>query len=165
MITASTTPSFPKLGRLHGSKTGLSLVEALVALTLLVTTAITATHSFLVTNRIAAANRILTSARAILQRNIDNALTQRWDSTTTPSILALTSAGGSVFDDDGGVDNQVALLVQVDGGTTTTLLKGTLNRIVTEVNPQIRRVTFRLTYTYQRRNYSVEMTTMRAIDD
>jgi hypothetical protein len=165
VTTASPTPGFAKIGRLHGSTAGLSLVEALVALTLLVTTAVTATHSFLVTNRIAGANRVLTSARAILQRNIDNALTQRWDSTTTPSILATTSAAGSLYDDDGGADNQVALLVQVDGANTTTLLKGSLNRIVTAVNPQIRRVTFRLTYTYQRRNYSVEMTTMRAIDD
>jgi hypothetical protein len=144
-------------------------MEAVVAMALVLVTAISATHSFLVSNRIAASNRVLTSARAIMQRNLDNALSLRWDSTYTPPVLAITSAGGSVFDDDGGGDNTVALLVQTNNGISTTLLQGTLNRIVTAVsNPQgadIRRVTFRITYTFQKRNYSVEMSTMRAIDD
>jgi hypothetical protein len=55
------------------------------------------------------------------------------------------------------------------GGTQAVLLKGVLKRFVSmESNSQsadIRRVTFRLTYNFQRRDFVVEMTGLRAIDD
>jgi len=49
------------------------------------------------------------------------------------------------------------------------LIKGTLRRKVTAVaNPQsadVRKVEFRLTYTFLKRDYAVEMSTLRTIDD
>ncbi|MEQ1858616.1 MAG: hypothetical protein ABMA13_01625 [Chthoniobacteraceae bacterium] len=138
-------------------------------------TAVSVTHLFITSNRLASANRVLTAARAVVQRNLDSALAVRWETTVTPSILAITSAGGSVFDDDGANlngegTNKVALLIEKKtDGTTYTVIPATLNRIVTPVaNAQgadIRRVRFRLTYTFQNRNQVVEMSTMRAIDD
>jgi hypothetical protein len=131
--------------------------------------AMSVTQTFLVSNRNAATNRVLTAARTIVQRNLDTALSLRFDSTTTPAVLAITTAAGQTYDDDGGADNQVNILIQKVGTTQTVLVKGTLLRIVVaEPNPQnadIRRITFRLTYAFQRRNFIVDMTALRAIDD
>ncbi len=140
-----------------------------MAMGLIMLIALSTTQTFLVSNRLAATNRVLTAARTIIQRNLDTALSLRFDSSTVPAVLAITPASGTVYDDDGGGDNQVNILIQKTGSTQTTLLKGTLTRIVlAESNPQgadIRRITFRLAYTFQRRNFSVDMTAMRAIDD
>lgn len=132
--------------------------------------ALSTTQTFLVSNRVAATNRVLTAARTIIQRNLDTAMALRFDAANTPSVLAFTGTGGSITDDDGGGDNQVNILIQKTATTQNTLVKGTLTRIVVpEPNPpqnaDIRRVTFRLTYLFQRRNFSVEMTALRAIDD
>ena len=61
------------------------------------------------------------------------------------------------------------LIEKKAGGVQNVLLKGTLTRTVAaEGNTQgadIRRITFKLTYTFQRRNFTVEMTGLRSIDD
>lgn len=124
-------------------------------------------QALLVSNRIAATNRIRTAARAIVQRNIDTALTVRFDSTATPGILALTS--GTDYDDDGS-DNGVDILTLKDtAGATLPVVKGTLQRTVTAVsNPQgadIRRVEFSLSYLFQGKPTTVSMSTVRTIDD
>jgi hypothetical protein len=147
---------------------GFGLLEAIMAMGLIMLIALSTTQTLLVSNRNAATNRVLTAARTIVQRNLDTAMSLRFDGSTVPSVLALT--GSTVVDDDGGGDNQVNILVQKTGATQTVLVKGTLTEIVTaEPNPpqnaDIRRITFRLAYTFQRRNFTVEMTAMRAIDD
>ena len=161
------SPSFP-----HRPRTtvgGFGLIEAIMAMGLIMLIALSTTQTFLVSNRIAATNRVLTAARTIVQRNLDTAMSLRFDESTVPAVLAITSATGAVTDDDGGSDNQVNILIQKTGSTETVLVKGTLTRIVlAESNPQsadIRRITFRLAYTFQRRNFTVEMTALRAIDD
>ena len=117
-------------------------------------------------NRNAAAMRTLAQARAIVQRNIDSVLGVPFDASNSPAVLATTTASGSVYDDDGGGDN----LVNISVGRTGigAVVRGTLTRIVTaQANPDnadIRRVTFRLTYTFGPRPYSFEMTTIRARD-
>lgn len=144
-------------------------MEAIMAMGLIMLIALSTTQTFLVSNRIAATNRVLTAARTIVQRNLDTAMSLRFDGDNVPSVLTITPSTGTVTDDDGGSDNQVNILIQKTGSTQTTLVKGTLTRIVlAEPNPQgadIRRVTFRLTYPFQRRNFAVEMTALRAIDD
>ena len=140
----------------------------MIAMGLIVTTIVGATHAMLVSNRLASSNRIMTAARAIVQRNIDTALTLRFDSTTLPSLLAFTA--GANHDDDGGGDGSVTILTQKDAsGNLVPLIKGTLRRKVTAVaNPQsadVRKVEFRLTYTFLKRDYAVEMSTLRTIDD
>lgn len=140
-----------------------------MAMGLIMLIALSTTQTFLVSNRMAATNRVLTAARTIVQRNLDTAMSLRFDGTTVPAVMAITPAAGVVSDDDGGADNQVNILIQKTGSTQNVLVKGTMTRIVVaQTNPQnadIRRVTFRLAYTFQRRNFNVEMTALRTIDD
>ncbi len=157
----------PKLRRTMG---GFGLMEAIMAMGLIMLIALSTTQTFLASNRIAASNRVLTAARTIVQRNLDMAMSQRFDGSSVPPNLVITGNGGATADDDGGSDGQVNILVEKKaGGTTATLVKGTLMRFVTaepnSVNADIRRITFRLTYQFQRRTVIVEMTGLRAIDD
>lgn len=113
----------------------------------------------------------MTAARAIVRRNVDTALAVAWNFSVEPPILSLTPVNGSPYDDDAApasnTDGVVQIAVMEDGLTTT--VPGTLWRIVSAVaypeGAQIRRVTFRLDYKYLSRPYSVEMATIRAIDD
>lgn len=122
-------------------------------------------QTLLTVNREAANMRMLSNARAVVQRNIDTALGVPLDSGTTPAILAITSSTGSPYDDDGGGDNLVNIVNLRSGAT---LLTGTLTRIVVaEANPDnadIRRVTFQLGYAYRGRSFTYQMTTLRAQD-
>jgi type II secretory pathway pseudopilin PulG len=143
------------------------LLEVMVAAAVLVMTAVGATHALLTANRLAAASRVLTGARAVVQRNIDTALTVTFSQASQPAILAITPAAGTVYDDDGGFDNTIQIAVQDNGGIVVAT--GTLTRIVMAVansdGADIRQVTFRLDYSYGGRNQSVSMSTMRSIDD
>ena len=146
---------------------GIMLMEALVAAAVLVMTTVGATHALLTANRLAASSRVLTSARAVVQRNIDTALTVTFTQASQPAILGITSASGSSYNDQGGYDSTIQIATQDIGGTAVAT--GTLTRIVTAVanadGADIRQVTFRMDYTYGGRNQSVSMTTMRSIDD
>jgi hypothetical protein len=110
--------------------------------------------------------RTLTCARAVVQRNIDTAMGVPFTSALQPTILAITSASGAVYDDDGGGDNLVNIALMRDG--TTGWLKGTLTRtVVAEANAEgadIRRITFSVSYIYRGRPYSFAMTTLRTLD-
>ena len=145
----------------------MMLMEALVAAAVLVMTTVGATHALLTANRLAASSRVLTEARAVVQRNIDTALTVTFSQASQPAILAITSAAGSSYNDLGGYDSTIQIATQDIGGTVVAT--GTLTRIVTAVanadGADIRQVTFRLDYTYGGRSQSVSMTTMRSIDD
>jgi len=164
---ASRGSGLKRLNIRHGAA-AFSLVEVMVAMGLLLITIVAPAQAMLVSNRLAASNRVMTAARAIVQRNIDTALTLRFDSTMVPSILGFSA--GANHDDEGDGDGSVSILTQKDAsGNLVPVIKGTLRRKVTAVsNPQsadIRRVEFRLTYTFQNRNYAVEMSTVRTIDD
>jgi hypothetical protein len=147
---------------------GLAIVEMLIAMGILAFVLLSSITGLLNANRQAAAYRAMTAARVVVERNIETALATTWNSTSTPAILATTSSSGIVYDDDGGNDSQVNLMVQNSTGSNV-LLKGTLLRIVVdEPNPRnapLKRVTFRLNYTFRGRAYSTEMTTLRATDD
>lgn len=150
---------------------GIALVEVVVALALLTLIVVSSTQALVVANRQSAVMRTMTAARGIVQRNIDTALTVGWSFSLEPAILTLTPVTGTPYDDDAppqsATDNVVQITVMEDG--TTATVPGTLWRTVTTVaNPegaQVRRVTFRLDYTYLSRPYSVQMMTQRAIDD
>ena len=115
----------------------------------------------------AAASRVLTGARAVIQRNIDNALTVTFSQASQPAILAITPSSGTVWDDDGGFDKIIQIAVQDNG--TAVVAAGVLTRTVTAVansdSADIRQTTFRLDYTYRGRAQTISMTTMRSIDD
>ena len=136
--------------------------------------AVSSTHALLTTNRIAARNRVMTAARAVVQRNIDAALSVAWTTPTPPdvepTILQITPAAGSAYDDDsGGTNNMVNLITLKNTSGDLIILQGTLTRVVTAVTnstgADIRRITFRLTYKYLNTDYTVEMSTFRTIDD
>lgn len=143
------------------------LMEAMIAAAVLVMTTVAATQALLTANRLAASSRVLTGARAVVQRNIDTALTVTFSQSSQPAILAITSTTGSIYDDSGGFSTTVQIAVQDNGGIV--LASGTLWRIVTAVanadGADIRQVTFRLDYSYGGRSQSVSMSTMRSIDD
>lgn len=152
------------------TRAGISLVEVMIALGLLAMTIVGSVQALLVSNRLAASNRLMTAARAIVQRNIDTALTLRFDSNTVPSILAITPETGANYDDELDGDGSVTILTQKNAsGNSVPLVKGTLRRKVTAISntqsADVRRVEFRLTYFFQGRTYTVEMATVRSIDD
>jgi prepilin-type N-terminal cleavage/methylation domain-containing protein len=145
---------------------GFTLVEMLIAAGILCMVAIASTQAMVVSNRWAAATRMRTNARAVVQRNIDQALAVPFSSTQVPTILAITSSTGAVYEDDGNGDNKVDVVVQDSSGSV--LVQGMLTRIVTAVanseNADIRRVTFRVAYLFRGRPYTYEMETLRTRD-
>lgn len=166
--TAASSPSAITRGmrRRHAGISGMALIQMLMAMGVIVLCGASGLRALIETNRKAAAMRTFAQARAIVQRNIDSALGVPFDKVTTPAILAITGSGGAVYDDDGGGDNMVT--VSVGRTATNVLVRGTLTRtVVAEPNPDnadIRRVTFRLDYTFRARPYSFSMTTLRAMD-
>jgi hypothetical protein len=107
----------------------------------------------------------MTNAREIVQRNIETAVGVPFSTANVPSILAITSASGSTWDEGVAGNNPVTLYASRDG---TMKVTGTLLRIVTAepntLSADIRRVTFRLSYVIYGRNLSYELTTIRAKD-
>ena len=166
-IAPALAPIVPRMAtRRFSGVAGIALIQVIMAMGMIALCGAAGLRALIEINRKAAAMRTLAQARAIVQRNVDSALGVPFDRTTTPAILATTPASGTTYDDDGGGDNQVNISVGRSGVGAVT--KGTLTRIVTaEANPDgadIRRVTFRLTYTYGLKPYTFEMTTLRSSD-
>lgn len=145
---------------------GYTLVEVLIAAGVLCLVAIASTQAMTISNRWAAENRMRTNARAVVQRNIDRALGVPFSASQIPAILALTSAAGQVYDDDGNGDGLVEVVVQDAAGPV--LVPGTLTRTVTATpnteNADIRRVTFRVNYQFRGRLHTYQMETLRTRD-
>ena len=143
------------------------LAESMVAAAILALVIVGTSQALLVANRLAAAARVLTAARSVVQRNIDTALTSTFTQASTPAILATTPATGTVWDDDGGGDNTVQ--ISVEDNNTAIVATGVLTRTVVALansdNAPILQVTFSLTYTYRGRAVTIAMTTMRSRDD
>jgi len=143
-----------------------TLVEIMIAVGVIAVCGLAAVQALILIDRKATAMRVMTNARAVVQRNIDTALGVPFTSTQQPAILAITSPSGTVYDEDGNGDNLVNVVFLRNG--TNTLVKGTLTRIViSEPNAQnqdLRRITFVLNYTFRSRSYSYSMTTLRAPD-
>jgi len=144
----------------------MEIIVSATVLCLAVTGSLTALVSL---NRNAAATRLLTNARAVVQRNVDTALTVPYASgtnSTIPPILAITSASGATYSDDNAAP---AVNIDLAGAQGTPLVTGTLTRTVTAVsnslNATILQITFAINYTYRSRNYSYQVTTMRAPDE
>lgn len=148
-------------------RAGIMLAETLVAAAVLAIVTVGTSQALLIANRIAAASRVLTGARAVLQRNIDTALVSTFTQNTEPAILAITPAGGAVYDDDGGFDRTIQIAVQDNG--TAVVASGTMTRTVLAVanadSAVIRQVTFTLQYTYRGRPVTLSMSTIRSRDD
>ena len=145
---------------------GVMLAESMVAAAVLALVIVGTSHALLIANRLAADSRVLTGARAVLQRNIDTALASTFTQTNTPTILSLP-ANNAPYDDDGGFDSAVQISVQDNG--TAVVASGQLTRTVVALanaeNADIRKVTFTLRYTYRGRPVTLSMSTIRSRDD
>jgi prepilin-type N-terminal cleavage/methylation domain-containing protein len=151
--------------RCSSRRQGFTLPELAVAATVIVVAGIAVVQALALLNSKAAAMRILNNARAVVQRNMDTAMGVPYTTSSVPTILATTTTSGSTWVDDGanGIENIVYLR---DG--VTPLVKGTLTRTVVSepntMNQALLRITFQLTYTYRKHNYSYSMTSLRAPD-
>lgn len=142
------------------------MVEVMIACAVIVMAFGAVMQALLQFNRQALLSRVQTNARMVVQRNIDQALAEKFTFTETPAILALTPPSGSTWDDDGGGDNRVAITVENGTNIATTL--GTLTRTVTAVantsGADVRLVQFSISYSYRGRPYTYSVTTMRSRD-
>lgn len=149
-------PGKPALG-------AFTIVEIAIAVAVIGLLAASAFTTLATLNKSASSTRIMTNARAIVQRNVESAQGATLKATSVPVILAFAS--NAVWDDDGGGDNLVTIYASRDG---TPQVKGTLLRTVTaepnSLGLDLRRVTFHLNYSISGRALSYEMTTIRAMD-
>lgn len=142
----------------------MTLVEIAMAVALLGLVAAGAIGTLASLNKNAASTRIMSSAREIVQRNIEAAVGVPFNSSTEPNILQITPAAGVTWDDSGGAA-PVTIYSSRDGKTNIT---GTLTRIVVaepnSAGADLRRATFHLDYTLFGRKLNYEMSTIRAMD-
>jgi len=118
-------------------------------------------------------SRMLTSARAVVQRNVDAATGVLYSgSTSIPLILTTTNGANVTCDDDGGSSTET--LTTLRGGTRA-LVTGTLSRNVhreailsgslSDVSGiVVMRVTFQVDYDYLGRHYTYGQSTLRSQD-
>ena len=162
------SPAVPGLRALarRRKSAGFTVIQAVVAMGVIAVSGAASMMALVQLNNKAAAMRTLNNARAVLQRNIDTALSVAFSPTQQPAVLAITSATGSVYEDETDGDNLVTIVTPKSSGGTT--VKGTLTRIVTaQANSDgadIRRITFRIDYAIRGRAYTYSMTTLRGSD-
>lgn len=144
---------------------GVTLVELAIGVAVLGLVATTAIATLMVLNKNAVSTRLMTNAKEIVQRNIEQAVGVPFTSSTIPTILAPTVSGGVPWDEAGG-SGPVTIYTTRDGAGWA--VQGTLTRTVTAEantpNADIRRVKFRLSYVLFGRQMGYELTTLRAVD-
>lgn len=162
-------------------RAGFSLVEVMVAATVLVIIGGTAFMALGRLHRNAAENRNYACAQIVLRNAIDQALTRGWNDAASPSgILAPTIAGsGGAYDSSTGGwtqwnpysasdDSGPGALVPVysDQMDPARNISGMLFRKVQYVTgtDSLLWVTLRLDYTYDSKACSNQMATVRALD-
>lgn len=155
---------------------GFTLLEIVFAMLVAVFLGLALINSLTVSYDFATRARLLTNARAIVQRNIDAATGVVFSGTsstaTIPDILSLTT--GTVCDDDGGTGAPLENIQLMRSGSNV-LVTGTLRRYVstepvtvsgttTNNSVVVRRITFQVDYDYRNRHYTHSETTLRSAD-
>ena len=129
-------------------ESGLTFVEIAVSVALLGVVFATVLGTLIILNKNASSTRLMTNVREIVQRNIETAVGVPFTTSNIPSVLAITPASGQAWDEGVAGNNPVTIYASRDGSMKVT---GTLLRIVTaqanSLSADIRRVTFRLSYT------------------
>lgn len=130
--------------------------------------------------RFAADARLLTNARSIVERNIDQALKVSFTSANTPALLATTGTAGVLYND--GYPSATPypspytnlplepIAFARSNNNSVTMVSGSLTRMVVPYpNPSgpnnVLQVSFRVDYVYRSRPYSFSLVTLRARDD
>ena len=174
------SPQAPAIPPFKG-RAGFSLVEVMVAATVLVIIGGTAFMALGRLHRNAADNRNYACAQIVLRNAIDQALTRGWNDAAAPSgIIAPTIPGSSAaYDssasgwtqwnpysasDETGPSAMVA--VYSDQMDPARNISGILSRKVQYVTgtASLLWVTLRLDYAYDSKAYSHQMATVRALD-
>ncbi len=152
--------------RRGASPSAFALVQALIATGIIIVGGLASVQALVLTNSKAASMRTLNNARSVVQRNIDTAMGVPFNTAAPQPILAFTSSSGAPYDETGGNNSTVNIVTTRDG--VGSVVSGTLTRtVIAEPNADgadIRRVTFRVDYTYRLRTYGLEMTSLRAPD-
>jgi prepilin-type N-terminal cleavage/methylation domain-containing protein len=151
--------------RRRARQRGFTLTELMVAVGIVIIAGMVGIQAMALLNSKAASMRIMNNARAIVQRNIDTAMGVPYSTSSVPAILATTTTSGTVYVDDGTGNSENVVYLR---NGTTPLVTGTLTRtVVAEPNSTgqaLLRITFSLTYTYRKHQYTYSMTTLRGPD-
>jgi prepilin-type N-terminal cleavage/methylation domain-containing protein len=172
----SRTRDHPASARGLTREKGFTFVEIVISLGILGLVATAGLASLMTLSKNAASNRVMTSAREVVQRNIEAAVGAPFTTANPPAnhVLDLTATASPFphWDENGGT-NDIVIYTSRDGTQTLT---GTLVRsVIAEPNSlgaDIRRITFHLDYgdrptqlhTAFKRALSYEMTTLRSVD-
>ena len=151
----------PMRSRLTG---GFILTEHMISAGLMVVFAMTALVALVQANRFACASRLQALALAAAQQRVDEVLTAPWNVFTRPTVLTpgsrteanLTLNNDTLASASAGTLSPFSTLdVQVDATRVTQ---------ITDLSSRQVRAAVTVTYTYRGRNYTVGLTTLRAID-
>ena len=154
--------------------TGFTLIEVCVATSFAILMGAVLIETLLQSERFAASTRLMTNARAIVQRNLNAAAGVVFNDPTSPPPLLATTTGstGVVCDDDGSSNAGTPIEnIQLLRSGTNIAVTGTLRRIVSaEPVPEastatVRRITFQIDYDFRSRHYTYSETTLRASDN
>jgi prepilin-type N-terminal cleavage/methylation domain-containing protein len=144
---------------------GFTLVEVIIATTVLALFICGAVSAMVQVNRWASAARLRTLALALVQQKIDQVLTTPWSVlSTTPTVLTAGTTtetklplNNDTFNNESGLSSAFTNLdVQVIDTRVTQ---------VTSISAHQVRAVVTVNYTYRAHPYSVSMTTLRTTDD
>jgi prepilin-type N-terminal cleavage/methylation domain-containing protein len=150
-------------------RSAFTLVEVLVATSML---ALVAGTSFITLNRmnfLAFSSRLYSEAQAVAENQIDILLTKGpFDPTRTPALIPTELQVGAT--------NQTGVLIYVDPVTGQTVVTGTMTTTISDpgltqtinaqaANLNLRRIKVEVNYTFRNINYSVVMNSLRTADE
>jgi type II secretory pathway pseudopilin PulG len=139
---------------------GISLIEVVVGLTILIVAASTILFALSQINRAASVARLYTAGQYIVQKQIDLMET---DSPFNPQISQIPTELTS------GTTTTVVDPIYVDPATTNTVVSGTLTSTVTNISntaesEYMYQATVKLDYTYRSKLYEIIECTVRGSD-
>ena len=151
------------LSRHRSQASAFTLVETLIATAIIAISATSIYYAFLRMNDNAVAARCDTTAKLILERAVNLAVTSEWGEAGAPPILALTGNDFVTFDLTTGADSDGSVSL-FDDPNNNTIVTGTLSRQVLVYSASdgsagmtalplgdVRQATFKLTYKVHKR--------------
>ena len=149
----------------HPGTSGLTLLETVIASSILVLLVSALAITMTQINRWAAAARLHTLALAVAQQKVDEVLTTKWlVLSPRPAVLAagtVTEANLSLNDD---THNNQAGLSSVFTGLDAPV-QATRTTQVTDLPPRGVRAAVTVSFTYRNHTYQTQLTTIRVTDD
>jgi type II secretory pathway pseudopilin PulG len=137
-------------------QSGMTIVEIAVGIAVLALVSATALTSVTSLNRNAVSTRVMENAREVVQGDIETAIGTPFSTTSIPSAWAI------------GTTTSTPLIYSSRNDKTVGAITGTMTHVVTaEANTlggNIRRLKTTLSYTLFKRNFTYDMTTLRASD-